>query len=103
MAHRQDLGNQGEHSVPRHLLTHKAEPSYCRLRARGRPGTTLAPMVLAVGLLVVGGIVGWAGASRILDAWLNRWRGDDLTGGPRRHRAASLADEAETWLRQHRP
>jgi hypothetical protein len=36
-----------------------------------------SPTVIAwsVTLLVVGAIVGWAGATMLLDHWLNRWRG----------------------------
>jgi hypothetical protein len=48
--------------------------------------------ILAVGLLT------WAGATLLLDAWCRRWRGPDLADRLRPYQPVSVADEAQRWL-----
>ena len=46
------------------------------------------------------GLLFWAGASLLIDAWLRRGRRPDLTERLWRFQP-SVADEAEGWLRRH--
>jgi hypothetical protein len=49
-------------------------------------------------VLIVGGLLFWAGARLLLDAWWRRWDRPDLAEPLRPHQPMSLADEAQHWL-----
>jgi hypothetical protein len=51
-------------------------------------------------LLVVAGIIGWVGATLLLDAVIRRQRRPDLAERLRPYQPTELADEAEVWLRR---
>jgi hypothetical protein len=50
--------------------------------------------------LVVAAIVGWIGASLIIDAVLRRQRRPDLAEPLRPFQPSAVADEIEDWLRR---
>jgi hypothetical protein len=49
-------------------------------------------------LILVVGVLIWAGAKLLLNAWWDRWRRADLPDQPLSDRPISIADEAHRWL-----
>jgi hypothetical protein len=49
-------------------------------------------------LILVVGVLIWAGARLLLNAWWDRWKRADLTDRLPPNRQISIADEAHRWL-----
>ena len=61
-------------------------------------------LAVAVVALVAVGLLTWAGATLLLDAWWRCWQRPDLAEMLRPFRPDSLADEAQRWLNErYRP
>ncbi len=58
-------------------------------------GVLISPLVIAVGIVV------WAGAAFLLDAWHCRHPAADLLERLERFQPPSVADEAQRWLQGH--
>jgi hypothetical protein len=53
-------------------------------------------------LILVVGVLIWAGAKLLLNAWWNRWKRVDLPDGLPTNQPISIADEAYRWLDEQR-
>jgi hypothetical protein len=53
---------------------------------------------MAVAVLIVAGLLTWAGATLLLDAWWRRWSRPDLAERLQPYQTGSIADDAQRWL-----
>ena len=64
------------------------------------PPIAMQTYVVVMALLVVAGLLFWAGATLLIDAWLRPSRRPDLAERLRPFAPTTIADEAEEWLQR---